>query len=110
VKSYRVLILPSAERDIGQAYSWLAERNGEAAVRWYNRLVKVVSSLETLPERCPLAPEGRFFDREIRQILHGQKQHKYRILFDIDEDLVRILHVRHGARLVLGEPAPEHNE
>lgn len=34
--------------------------------------------------------------KEIRQLLHG----KYRILFNIDDarSLVRILHIRHGAR------------
>jgi mRNA-degrading endonuclease RelE of RelBE toxin-antitoxin system len=35
--------------------------------------------------------------------LHGRRQHKYRILFDIKDDEVRILHIRHGARLALGE-------
>ena len=107
MKRHEVIILPSAERDIEEAYAWLAERNEEAAIRWYNRLLKAICSLETLPERCPLAPETHILKKEIRQILHGQKQHKYRILFDIKNDQVRVLHVRHGARLALGETAPE---
>jgi plasmid stabilization system protein ParE len=106
VKHYRVIILPSAERDITQAYLWLAERDEDAAIRWYNRLLEVILSLGTFPERCPPAPESRHFQTEIRQILHGHRQHKYRILFDIREDRVRILHVRHGARLALGESFP----
>jgi plasmid stabilization system protein ParE len=103
VKRRAVIILPAAERDIGEAYAWLAERDEEAAVRWYNRLMGVIFSLDMFPERCPLAPESRKFKNEIRQILHGQKQYKYRILFDIKFDEVRVLHVRHGARLALGE-------
>lgn len=107
MKHYGVIILPSAERDIGESYTWLAERDEAGAIRWYNRLLEVIFSLETFPERCPLAPESHYFKREIRQILHGQKQNKYRVLFDIENDEVRVLHVRHGARLAMGETAAE---
>jgi plasmid stabilization system protein ParE len=103
VKHYQVIILPSAERDIGEAYEWLAEQDAEAAIRWYNRLLEVIFSLDTFPERCPLAPESEFFNAEIREIFHGRRQHKYRILFTMSENKVHVLHVRHGARLALDE-------
>lgn len=106
MKHYQVIILPSAERDIVEACDWLAERDEEAAVDWNLHLLDVILSLETFPERCPLAPESRFFDREIRQIFHGRRQNKYRILFSVSENQVEILHVRHGARLSLGEGEP----
>jgi len=35
VKRFQVIILPSAERDIGEAYEWLVDQNEEAAVRWW---------------------------------------------------------------------------
>ena len=104
---YQVIILPSAERDIGEAYEWLAEQDAEAAIRWYNRLLEVVFSLNTFPERCPLAPETKSFNREIRETFHGRRQHKYRILFTMSENEVHVLHVRHGARLALGETLPK---
>ena len=45
---------------------------------------------------------------EIREIFHGRRQHKYRILFTVSGNEVHVLHVRHGARLALGEtPPPE---
>jgi len=103
VTYYSVIILPSAEREIGEAYRWLAEQNAEAATRWYNQLVEVVLSLNVFPERCPLAPESKFLNREIREIFHGRRQHKYRILFVVVEKEVQVLHVRHGARRALGE-------
>jgi plasmid stabilization system protein ParE len=106
VKRHQVIILPSAERDIGEAYEWIAEQNAEAAVRWYNRLLEVICSLDVFPERAPLAPESKSFNREIREILHGRRQHKYRILFTETENEVHVLHVRHGARLTLGEIDP----
>ena len=107
MKHHQVIILPSAERDIGEVYEWLAGQNEEAAIRWYNRLLEVIFSLDTFPERCPLAPESEFFNSEIREIFHGRRQNKYRILFTVSENEVHVLHVRHGARLVLGETAPE---
>jgi plasmid stabilization system protein ParE len=65
---FEVIILPSAERDIGEAYEWIAEYDADAAIRWYNRLIEVVFSLDTFPERCPLAPESEFLGRKIREI------------------------------------------
>jgi plasmid stabilization system protein ParE len=55
-------------------------------------------SLESFPERCPVAPESEFFDHDIRQLIYGKRQHTYRILFDVGGKKVRILHIRHGAR------------
>ena len=107
MKRWRVVLECSAQHDIEDAYLWLAEHEPEAAVRWFNGIYDTTGSLETFPERCPLAPETDFFEREIRQIFHGRRQHKYRILFTIAERNVHVLHVRHGARLRLGETPPE---
>ena len=103
MRHYEVIILPSAEENISEAYEWIAERDEEAAARWYNRLIGLIPSLETFPERAPLAPESKYFNREIREIFHGRRQHKCRILFTVTEGKVYVLHVRHGARLALGE-------
>jgi len=103
VKRYQVIILPAAERDIGEAYEWLEERDAGAAARWYNQLLDVIFSLDVFPERAPLAPENKFLKTEIREIFHGRRQYKYRILFIVNENEVHVLHVRHGARLAMGE-------
>jgi plasmid stabilization system protein ParE len=100
---FEVIILPAAEGDIDRAYAWLAEQDADAATRWYNRLLEVIFSLDTFPERCPLAPENKILKAEIREIFHGRRQNKYRILFNVAENKVHVLHVRHGARLALGE-------
>jgi len=103
VKRYSVIILPAAERDIGAAYEWLEARDAVAAVRWYNQLLEVIFSLDILPERAPLAPESKTLKTEIREVFHGRRQYKYRILFTVSENAVHVLHVRHGARLAWGE-------
>jgi plasmid stabilization system protein ParE len=103
MKRWIVIVELSAKHDITTAYSWLGERDPDAAERWFNGLYDTIGSLESFPERCPLAPEGRFFNTEIREIFHGRRQHKYRILFTVSETKVHVLHVRHGARLALGQ-------
>ena len=110
MKRHSVIILPSAERDIGEAYEWIAEHDSEAAVRWYNRLLEVIFSLDIFPERAPLAPESKSFNREIREVFHGRRQYKYRILFTVSENEVHVLHVRHGARLAIGQNQPTEEE
>ncbi len=101
---HRVIVELSARQDIAQAHLWLAERSPDAAGRWFNSLYDTIGSLELFPERCPLAPESEFFNAAIREIFHGRRQHKYRILFTVSEGEVHVLHVRHGARRALGEP------
>ena len=106
MKRWNVIVEFPAQRDIAEARLWLAEREPDAAERWFNSIYDTIGSLETFPERCPLAPESKSFNTEIREIFHGRRQHKYRILFTASENEVHVLHVRHGARLALGEIPP----
>ncbi len=103
MKRWNVIVELPAQRDIAEAHLWLAEQAPDAADRWFDGIYDTIGSLEIFPERSPLAPESKFFNSEIREIFHGRRQHKYRILFTVSEKEVHILHVRHGARLALGE-------
>ena len=103
MKRWSVIVELPAQRDIAEARLWLAEREPEAADRWFDDIYDTIGSLEISPERCPLAPESKTLRTEIREIFHGRRQHKYRILFTVTEDEVHVLHVRHDARLALGE-------
>ena len=107
MKRWAVSVEATAQQDIEVAYLWIAERDAEAAHRWFNSMYETIGSLELFPERWPLAPESRFFDREIRETFHGRRQYKYRILFTVAERGVHILHIRHGARQGLGETAQQ---
>ncbi len=98
----QVIVQPPARRDMEAAFLWIAEQNPAAAVRWLAGLEAAVQSLATLPERCPLAPESAVFHEEIRQLIYGRRTGRYRVLFTVLGGTVRILHVRHGARLPLG--------
>ncbi len=103
MKRWNVVVELNAQQEIAEAHLWLAERNPDAADKWFDAIYDIIGSLELFPERCPLAPESKFLNLEIREIFHGRRKHKYRILFIVIRDEVHVLHVRHGARLTLGE-------
>jgi plasmid stabilization system protein ParE len=94
MKTYRVEPTDKALVDAGEAYFWINEQSEEAALWWYEGLMKAFRSLERNPLRCPLAPESAFFEEEIRQLIYG----RYRILFTVAGETVFVLRVRHGAQ------------
>jgi plasmid stabilization system protein ParE len=57
-----------------------------------------IDTLERRPDRCSLAAESEDLAVEIREILFGKRRGVYRILFRIDNRIVQILRVWHGAR------------
>jgi len=95
---FRVVIQPPAKLDIDAAFVYLAQRAPDAAERWLNGLEDAIQSLGTFPRRCGIAPEGREFPEEIRQLIYGRRRRRYRVLFVIRKRVVHVLHVRHGAR------------
>lgn len=97
--TYRVLIEPTAERGIREAIRWITgQASPTAAARWYNGRIRKVETLANHPARCPLAAENDKFPEEIRELLHGSRTSKYRIIFTIREDTVHVLYVHHSAR------------
>ncbi|TLD71464.1 type II toxin-antitoxin system RelE/ParE family toxin [Phragmitibacter flavus] len=104
-KTYEVILSAEAERNIEEAVAWIAEANPTAGEEWYVGLIAKLGSLSQMPLRCPVAPESKLglVEREIRQLLYGRHFWKYRVLFSVDKQRVLIAHVRHGARLYLGQ-------
>jgi plasmid stabilization system protein ParE len=94
---YRVILETRATRDIDEASGWLAARAPEAAERWFNAIEATIHSLENLPARCPFARENGMFPYELRQLVYGRKHGRYRIIFTIHDQMVHVLHIRHGA-------------
>jgi plasmid stabilization system protein ParE len=100
---YQVEITDPAWMEVQEAYEWLADRAPAAAARWKAGLLEAIDDLESFPLRFSIAPETAYFGREIRQMLYGKRNHKYRVLFEIRHHTVTVLRVRHGARRFLGE-------
>ncbi|WP_050027350.1 type II toxin-antitoxin system RelE/ParE family toxin [Verrucomicrobium sp. BvORR034] len=108
-EQYEIIIQPRAEVDLDEIYVWLMEHAPGYAEGWFNAFEARLAQLTTFPERFPLAPENQFgvFDRQVRQLLHGNGFWKYRVLYFVEGTSVQIVHIRHGARRWLGESADE---
>lgn len=92
---YRVIIRPDALQDARNCYEYMAGYSSEKAVKWFNGLFEVIDSLTTMPQRCAIAPESNLIGQEIRCLVY---QKYYRILYTIEEDMVRIHHIRHTSQ------------
>ena len=103
--SYHVNILRQAERETNAIVHWLFERSPEGAARWIDAYDNAMQALAVDPQRYGLAPENDFVDYCIRQLFFGTPAGgKYRAVFTIIGDEVRVLHVRGpGQRLLKPE-------
>jgi plasmid stabilization system protein ParE len=87
------------------AAQWIAEHSSPAqAERWYQGLFERIETLTSQPLRCPVIAESRRFPEELRELLYGKRNKKYRIVFAIRGADVVILYIHHGAR---GELRPD---
>jgi toxin ParE1/3/4 len=98
--AYSVELAERAARDLEILFVEKIAAESHAAAHWYNGLEEAVYALETRPNRCPVAPEARKLKRNLRHLLHGNKPHVYRIIYEVEErrQTVWVLTIRHGAR------------
>jgi toxin ParE1/3/4 len=92
LKKYRIDIKPTAESDLERRYLQILEESPQNAVSWHLDMISAIEKLDRLAKRCPNAPENEDFQKGIRHLVIGN----YRVLYWIIEDVVEILHVRHG--------------
>lgn len=104
MQEYEIVFAPSAQEDLENIASWLSENAPHKLEEWLLAMRADVETLTLLPERCPLAPEnGLWGNEELRQHLFQDYPSKYRVIFTIEGEQVRILNIRHGARRFLHE-------
>src|SRR5438874_1013221 len=98
--TYRVILQPQAERDIWAAARWIEEQSKSPAkaLRWVRGIRAEIDTLKVSPTRCPIDPDSAVYGEEVRMLLYGKRHGKYRILFTIRGDTVRVLAVRHSAQ------------
>ncbi|OGQ17595.1 MAG: hypothetical protein A3C54_05575 [Deltaproteobacteria bacterium RIFCSPHIGHO2_02_FULL_60_17] len=93
---FRVRITRTAEQDIEEAWTFIAQDSPEEAEKFIRRLEEQIETLERFPERCPLIPENEILGTRYRHLLYGS----YRGVFRIAGKTVYVLRVIHGARLL----------
>lgn len=104
MEEYELVFAPTADEDLRTALQWLDENAPEKVGEWYAGIKASIRTLSHLPERCPYAPEnGLWGEEELRQLLFQDYPSKYRIIFTVAKNRIRILNIRHGARRFLHE-------
>ena len=101
--AYRVELTRRAERDLRQLYRDINATHSGDASDWFNGLERLIASLDQFPERGGVTPENP----RLRQVLYGRRPRAYRVIYAIDDAqrVVRVVHIRHGARDVMGRSA-----
>lgn len=85
---YRVQIGPLARADLRAAHDYAARQAPATAAQWADRFEQALRNLQEQPQRCGIAPESKRVGRELRQLLYGRRQYKYRAIFYIKADVV----------------------
>jgi plasmid stabilization system protein ParE len=99
--AFRVEISPQAFEDLDCISTYIRHRGSfESAERWFNGIMAAMKTLCDAPRRCPLAEESRHLQAEVRLLLYGKRNRRYKIYFAIHKETktIRIFHVRHWAR------------
>lgn len=94
MKHYHINIKATAENDLATRYQQIAEDSPQNALNWYVNIIQAIEKLDSMAERCPIAPEDTDIQQGIRHLIIGA----YRVLYRIDGDTVEVLHVRHSAK------------
>jgi plasmid stabilization system protein ParE len=91
----RVVTHPRADRDVAKIYAWIARHSAAGANAWYRAFRQAIERAAEMPEHCALAAETALVSLQVRQALFKTRRGlKYRILFDIQGEELRVLRVR----------------
>jgi plasmid stabilization system protein ParE len=79
---FRVVIQPGAERDIWVAAQWIEDQSKSSAkaLRWVRGIRAKVKTLKANPKRCPVDPDSDAYGEEVRLLLYGKRNGRYRVL------------------------------
>ena len=96
---YSVRLTAKADADVDSILHRFSEQRATVAgEHWLRQLLSVLDTLESNPERCPMAAESAGLAVPIRELLMGTRQYKYRLLFIVSKRRVFILRVWRAAR------------
>lgn len=104
---YRVLLMTAARNAVRQYLDYLINDQSlpTVAERWWERALAAIDSLQTFPNRCPIAPENEYRDYTIRALKVDQCLFLYAV--DDESRAVRIIAFRHGHQQPLEKELPQ---
>lgn len=101
-KHYKVLIPESVRIALRHQVDYIIneQRAPLIASEWLDGLIESIESLSEFPDRCPIAPENLYIKKDAEFLIrHFIYKRTFRIIFVVVKDEVRILNIKHSARL-----------
>lgn len=93
--SLQLRLLSVAQADVDHIYSWNRDRSPLGAVRWYAAFLRKCGEVVVQPHRFPIKEESDSVRDEIREFtFRTRRGRRYRALFAVVGDEVRVLRVR----------------
>jgi len=94
MEKYRLLIFPSARRDLQDIIDYVNELSQDAALKLYDGIVEGISSLSKMPERRPLLKNPVLRVRGYRTLI----VHNYLVFYVVKSNRVEIRRILYGRR------------
>ena len=92
--TFHVKALPRAEDDIRSITTFIYERSPKGAASWLKAYEDAITHLKQFAEGCPVAIENDELEIDARQKrFKTRRGNRYRLVFTIVRDEVRILRV-----------------
>lgn len=95
-KKYRIEITEGAKQDMASVHDFIARDKPKAAAKWVRTFDRHVRSLRDYPMENEVIPEVVETQFSYRHVAWGN----YRIIYSVEEDIVRVMRVFHAARLL----------
>ena len=102
--AFRVELSPRAFDDLDEIARYIQQQSSfEQAEEWFNGIMAAIHTLEDMPSRSPVADESEELGQEVRLLLFGKRNRKYKVYYSIRQrtvstGTVQVFHVRHWAR------------
>lgn len=102
-KHYKILIAHSVKLDLERQTDYIISQRQESsiALKWLDGITDAINSLSEFPERFAVAPENSVYAARgskivIRNLIYKKS---FRVIFAVVGNEVRVLSIRHSARL-----------
>jgi len=96
--AFQIEITPRALLDLDRIYARIARSLPNDLTPWVLHFEQSILSLSEFPERCQIEANMSSQRRTVRKLLVGRRNHVYSLYFTVIDEVVKVLHVRHGAR------------
>lgn len=91
---YKIIIYKTAQNDLKDIIDYLNTLSEQAALKYYDLLVKKIHSLSDMPQRCPLSRDPQLKIRGYRSLL----VENYIVFYVIKDDVVQIRRILYAHR------------